>query len=459
MAADILVVDDEEDIRDLVTAILEDEGYETRSAANGEEAMAAIGHRRPSLVILDIWLQSGSLDGLAVLDKIKELHPELQVVMISGHGNIETAVSAIKRGAYDYIEKPFNSDRLILITQRALEASKLRREVRELKERNVEFDKFIGNSKSIESLRQNLEKISPTNSRVLIYGPSGSGKELAARTIHRLSNRSDGPFVVLNAAAIIPERMEEELFGVEDSNGTQKIVGAFEEAHGGTLYLDEIGDMPRETQNKILRVLTDQTFTRVSGSTKVEVDIRIVSSSTKNLENEVSKDNFREDLFHRLNVVPLLIPSLSEYLEDIPLLVNYFMEQISKSAGMPKRRISPEVMMTLKTHDWPGNVRQLRNNIERLMILTRSDDSNEITPDLLPAEVGSLMPMLPNASTDYLMNLPMKEARLAFERDYLQSQLTRFNGNIKKTSDFIGMERAALHRKLKSLDAGGRISN
>ncbi|MEP3275397.1 MAG: sigma-54 dependent transcriptional regulator [Stappiaceae bacterium] len=452
MASDILIVDDEADIRELVSGILEDEGYETRTAADSDAALSAINDRRPSLVILDIWLQGSKLDGLGILDAVREQHPDLPVVMFSGHGNIETAVAAIKRGAYDYIEKPFKADRLVLIAQRALETSKLRREVKELKERSGEVDHIIGGTSTVNQLRQNIEKIAPTNSRILIIGPSGSGKELAARTIHDLSLRTKGPFVALNAAAITPERMEEELFGVEGVAGAQKKVGAFEEAHGGTLYLDEIADMPRETQNKILRVLVEQTFTRVGGATKVKVDIRIISSSAKNLESEIAAGNLREDLFHRLSVVPLNVPGLSDRREDIPLLVDHFMDHIARTAGMQKRAIAADAMAVLQTHDWPGNVRQLRNNVERLMILTRAEPDAEITADLLPSEVGSMLPSLPsNDGGDHLMSLPLREAREIFERDYLQAQLKRFGGNISKTAEFVGMERSALHRKLKAL--------
>ncbi|MFN4009689.1 MAG: sigma-54-dependent transcriptional regulator [Pannonibacter sp.] len=452
MAYDILIVDDETDIREMIAGILDDEGYGTRTASDSDSALAAIKDRRPSLVVLDIWLQGSRLDGLALLDEIKAQDKDLPVVIISGHGNVETAVSAIKRGAYDYIEKPFKADRLLLITERALEASNLRREIRDLKQRSGDTAKLIGESNAIHQLRQTIERIAGTNSRILISGPSGAGKELAARMIHDLSPRSKGPFVALNAATITAERMEEELFGIEDEKGNLRKVGALEEAHGGTLYLDEVADMPRETQGKILRVLVDQTFTRVGGATRVQVDIRILSSTARNLEQEIANGTFREDLYHRLGVVPLRVPGLAERREDVPVLVRHFMEQISSSAGLPMRRIGEDAMAVLQTHDWPGNIRQLRNNVERLMILTRADPAAVITADLLPAEVGAMLPNLPsNGGGDHLMSVPLREAREIFERDYLQAQIKRFGGNISRTAEFVGMERSALHRKLKSL--------
>ncbi len=452
MAYDILVVDDEADIREMIAGILDDEGFGTRTARDSDSAIAAIKDRRPSLVVLDIWLQGSRLDGLAVLDVIQEMDPDLPVVIISGHGNIETAVSAIKRGAYDYIEKPFKTDRLIHIVERALEASSLRREVKELKQRSGDATGIIGDSSAANQLRQTIQKIAPTNSRIMISGPSGCGKELAARMIHDLSPRSKSPFVVLNAATITPERMEEELFGIEDEQGNLRKVGALEEAHGGTLYLDEIGDMPPETQGKILRVLVEQSFSRVGGSTKVQVDIRILSSTAKNLEEDIGEGRFRQDLYHRLSVVPLRVPGLAERREDIPTLVSHFMEQISNASGIPLRPIGDDAMAVLQTHDWPGNVRQLKNNVERLLILARGEPDSVITADLLPAEVGALLPNLPtNGGGEHLMSVPLREAREIFERDYLQAQIKRFDGNISRTAEFVGMERSALHRKLKTL--------
>ncbi len=456
MAADILIVDDEADICELVAGLLQDEGYGTRVARDSDSALNEIQGRRPNLVFLDIWLQGSRLDGLQLLDAVKELHPEMPVVMISGHGNIETAVAAIKRGAYDFIEKPFKADRLVLVADRALETSRLKREVKDLKALGPLSARMVGRSPSINQLRQTIEKIAPTNSRILIVGPSGAGKELAARDIHALSSRAEGPFVVINAAAITPERMEIELFGVEQSNGSQqRKVGALEEAHGGTLFIDEIADMPRDTQNKILRVLVDQTFSRVGGSTKVAVDVRIVSSTSRNIEAEIAGGRFREDLYHRLSVVPVRVPPLAERREDIPDLVTYFMEQISQATGLPQRKIGGDAMAVLQSHDWPGNVRQLRNNVERLMILAGGDANATISASMLPQDVGSMVPSMPNGNGgEQLMGLPLREARELFEREYLLAQINRFGGNISRTAEFVGMERSALHRKLKALGIG-----
>ncbi|NEU11907.1 sigma-54-dependent Fis family transcriptional regulator [Methylobacterium sp. BTF04] len=455
MSADILIVDDEADIRDLVAGILDDEGHRTRTAGGSDEALAAIESRRPHLVFLDIWLQGSRLDGLQVLDQIKAGHPDLPVVMISGHGNIETAVAAIKAGAYDFIEKPFKADRLILVAERALETSRLRREVRDLKTRSGQASRLVGASVVVNQLRQTVERVAPTNARVMILGAPGSGKELSARTLHATSTRASGPFVVINAATITPDTMEAELFGVEAGEGRARRVGALEEAHGGSLYIDEVADMPRETQNRILRVLVDQNFQRVGGTTRVHVDVRIISSSSRDLAEEIAAGRFREDLFHRLSVVPIRVPSLSERREDVPELISFFMEQISGATGLPRRRIAEDAMAVLQSHDWPGNVRQLRNNVERLMILTHTDPEQEVTSEMLPTEIGALVPTTPNGSGgEKLMSLALREAREIFEREYLVAQIARFSGNISRTAEFIGMERSALHRKLKSLGIG-----
>src|SRR5690242_13887817 len=398
MASDILIVDDEADIRDLVAGILDDEGFSTRTARDSDSALAEIVNRRPNLVFLDIWLQGSKLDGLQLLEQIKKDHPDLPVVMISGHGNIETAVAAIKRGAYDFIEKPFKSDRLILVATRALETSRLKREVKELKQLAPTASIMTGRSACMNQLRQTIERAAKANSRILIVGPSGAGKELAARMLHNASGRADGPFVVINAAAITPERMEIELFGVEPNGEHPRKTGALEEAHGGTLFIDEIGDMPRETQNKILRVLVDQTFQRQGGTAKVNVDVRIISSTARNLEEEIAAGRFREDLYHRLSVVPIRVPPLSERREDIPELIDYFMDQISANTGLPKRQIGQDAMAVLQSHVWPGNVRQLRNNVERVMILAGGGPEAIITADMLPQDVGSMVPAMPNSN-------------------------------------------------------------
>ncbi len=453
MSADILIVDDEVDIRELIAGILEDEGYEARMAHDSDSALETIEERRPSLIVLDIWLQGSRLDGLDLLNVIKERHPDLPVVIISGHGNIETAVSAIKRGAYDYMEKPFKVDRLVLVVERALENARLKRENDVLKGRAGGDYELIGSSAPIRQLKQNIEKIAPTNGRVLISGPHGAGKELTAHLLHNQSLRSAGAFVTVSAATMTPERMEEELFGLEDpQTGRTTRVGALEEAHQGTLYIDEVADMPLETQGKILRVLVEQKFQRVGGGKKVKVDVRVVSSTSKNLQQMIQEGTFREDLFHRLNVVPLQVPGLCEHADDIPELVSYFAKQYSVQSGQPARKIGDDVVAVLQTHDWPGNVRQLRNNVERLMILAEGDHDSEITTDMLPSEVGDSLPSTTGgAEKEEILNLPLREAREVFERDFISAQLVRFGGNISKTATHVGMERSALHRKIKSL--------
>lgn len=455
MRTDILVVDDEVDIRELVSGILQDEGHSTRLASNSQEAEAEIAARRPSLIFLDIWLQGSEHDGLELLDIIQKDHPGLPIVMISGHGNIETAVAAIKRGAYDFIEKPFKADRLILVAERALEASRLKRELSDLKVKTGDDSGMVGASQVMTQLRSVIERIAKANSRVLISGPSGAGKELVARTIHSQSDRANGPFIVVNAASLDPVRWEVELFGREGPQNGERKVGLLEAAHGGTLYIDEVADIPYETQGKILRVLVDQNFERVDGSTRVHVDVRIVSSSSQNLEDEVADGKFRGDLYHRLGVVPIEVPSLEQRRTDIPELIEHFVEQICRSTGLPKRPVGGEAIAILQSHDWPGNVRQLRNNIERMLILADGDPNSEITPDMLPPEITGEMPPVANGSTgENLMALPLRDARESFERQYLLAQINRFGGNISRTAEFIGMERSALHRKLKSLGVG-----
>ena len=455
MAADILIVDDEADIRELIGGILEDEGYEARLAADSESALAAIADRKPSMVVLDIWLQGSRLDGLELLEVIKERHGDLPVVIISGHGNIETAVSAIKRGAYDYIEKPFKADRLVLVVGRALENSRLRRENEELRGRTGAESELIGNSPAMRQLRATLKKVAPTNSRVSIIGAMGSGKELTARVLHAWSHRSEAPFVILPAATMAPERIEAELFGTEDPSGGVQRTGALEEAHGGTLFIDEVADMPVETQGKVVRALVEQTFLRVGGSKKVRVDVRIVSSTSRDLEALITQGRFREDLFHRLSVVPVRVPSLSERREDIVDLVEHFVKQYSTVSGQPRRTIAQDALAILQMHDWPGNVRQLRNNVERLLILVGGDAGTEITAAMMPGDLDATIATQVNgAGAEHLMAMPLRDAREAFERDYLAAQLGRFGNNISKTAAFVGMERSALHRKLKLLGIG-----
>lgn len=457
MSIDILVVDDEADIRDLVSGILEDEGFNPRTAANSDGVFKAIRERLPALVILDVWLQNSAMDGIEILQEIKKVHPDLPVVIISGHGTIETAVAAIKKGAYDFIEKPFNADRLVLVVNRALEAMRLRRENVELRERGPDWG-LIGSSAAINALRAVIDRVADARSRVLIYGPSGAGKEVIARLLHAKSGRAEQPFIVVSAATIAPDRMEEELFGVEGDGGRPKSIGLMERAHGGTLMFDEVGDMPLETQGKILRVLVDQRFRRVSGDTPVSVDVRIISSTSRDLLADAAEGRFREDLFHRLNVVPILAPSLAERRDDIPALSAYFIDRISRASGFPKRSLSAETMAALQAYHWPGNVRQLRNVIERTLILMGRDANLEITCDHLPAEIIDAGLSIPaGEGLEQIIALPLREARERFEREYLIAQINRFGGNISRTASFIGMERSALHRKLKALGVGGPV--
>ena len=450
MALDILIVDDEDDIRELIAGILADEGYETRCAHNSDTAFREIEARRPSLLVLDIWLQGSKRDGLEILKIVKSRHRDLPVVMISGHGNIETAVAAIKLGAYDFIEKPFQADKLIHLVERATEAERLHRENEELRRKAGMVDELIGRSSAINQLRVMIEKVAPTGSRVMISGPAGCGKEVTARMIHNSSKRAVGKFVIVNSANIAPERMEQELFGVEQ-NGAVVKTGLFEQAHGGTLFLDEVADMPGPTQAKILRVLTEQTFNRVGGAKQVAVDVRVISATSRDLQEAILQGAFREDLFHRLSVVPVTVPPITERREDVPILIDHFMDQLSSATGRPRRSVNEEATAALQAYDWPGNVRQLKNMVERLIILADAD-CKEITAAMLPKEISSQSAeMLGADGHASIMSIPLRQARAAFEREYLKVQITRFSGNISRTATFVGMERSALHRKLKTL--------
>jgi two-component system nitrogen regulation response regulator NtrX len=458
MAHEILIVDDEPDIRLLVEGILRDEGYETRQAGDSDAALAAFRARRPALVVLDVWLQGSKLDGLAILQALHREEPQVPVVMISGHGTIEMAVSAIQEGAYDFIEKPFQSDRLLLVVRRALEAAQLARENAELRLRAGPEMELTGGSHVIAQLRAQVEKVAPTGSRVLIQGPAGCGKEVVARMIHARSRRADGPFVVLNCAILNPARFEEELFGIEagsDPLTQPRRAGVLERAHGGTLLLDEVSDMPLETQGKIVRALQDQTFERIGGGSRVKVDVRVLSTTNRDLHAEIAAGRFREDLFYRLAVVPLKVPALKERREDIPALTQYFVHRSAESSGVPSRELSTDALTALQAYEWPGNARQLRNVVDWLLIMAPGGPADPIRADMLPPEIGSVTPALFNSdpSAD-IMALPLREARDMFETQYLQAQLLRFGGNISRTAGFVGMERSALHRKLKQLGIG-----
>ena len=449
MALDILVVDDERDIRDLVAGVLEDEGYAPRTAADSDAALDAIAARRPSLVLLDVWLTGSKLDGLELLDEIKRRDPTLPVLVISGHGNLDTAVAAIRRGAADFIEKPFEAERLLLLVARATETERLKREVASLRASVGRDGDLTGSSAAINAARATLKRVAGTGSRVLIMGAAGVGKEVAARLLHGWSTRADAPFIIVSAALMSPERVEEELFGIEQGGDLVR-PGLLEQAHGGTLFLDEIADMPIATQARILRVLTDQSFSRVGGTRVVKVDVRVVSATARDLTHEIAEGRFREDLYYRLNVVPVLIPSLAERREDIPVLIEHFAAHYAAERRVRTPEVAADAMATLQSYDWPGNVRELRNVVERTIILAPGDRLGRIDVDLLPAEV---LGDQGDAGTrgGAMMGAPLREARETFEREYLRVQIRRFSGNISRTATFIGMERSALHRKLKLL--------
>ncbi|WP_010186444.1 nitrogen assimilation response regulator NtrX [Sphingomonas sp. PAMC 26605] len=449
MPLDILVVDDERDIRDLVAGVLEDEGYGARVAADSDSALEAISVRRPSLVLLDVWLHGSRLDGLELLDEIKRRDPSIPVLMISGHGNLDTAVAAIRRGAADFIEKPFEAERLLLMVARATETESLRREIASLRESVGQNNDLTGNSAAINGVRATLKRVAATGSRVLIMGSAGVGKEVAARLLHGWSQRANAPFVIVNAARMTPERVEEELFGAEEA-GQLVRSGLLEQAHGGTLFLDEIADMPLATQGRILRVLTDQSFSRVGGQRIVKVDVRVVSATARDLTHEIAEGRFREDLYYRLNVVPVAIPGLAERREDIPALIDHFMAHYASERRVPTPEVAPDAMVALQSYEWPGNVRQLRNIVERTIIMAPGDRIGRIDLDMLPADILGDPGELGGSGTA-IMGSPLREARETFEREYLRVQIRRFSGNISRTANFIGMERSALHRKLKLL--------
>lgn len=456
MAKEILIVDDERDIRSLTAEILQDEGFETREAKDSTSALDAVQDRQPGLVLLDIWLQGSKLDGIGILKEIKSQYPDLPVLIMSGHGSVETAVQAIKFGAYDFIEKPFTADRLLLLIERATEAAQLRRENAELRMRAGTSLDLLGHSGAIRDVRQAVDRAAPTNSRIIISGPPGAGKEVIARLVHAHSRRAEGPFCVVNCAAMHPDRMETELFGTEGDGGSGRRVGMFERAHQGTLLLDEIGDMPLETQGKIVRVLQEQIFERVGGNTQVQVDVRVIASTTKDLTAEINAGNLREDLYYRLNVVPIHIPALIDRRDDIPVLAHHFMSIAAGASGQPLRDFTDDALAALQTYGWPGNVRELRNVIERLLIMAPGDAAQPITGTMLPPEIMGNAPSVDVERNAEIMSLPLRDAREMFEREYLLAQVERFGGNISQTAHFVGMERSALHRKLKSLGVRGQ---
>lgn len=463
MSADILIVDDEADIRNLVQGILEDEGYKTRLAEDARRAYAEIAKNPPDLIVLDIWLQGSEHDGLQILANVKERLPDLPIIMISGHGTIETAVSSIKEGAYDFIEKPFKSDRLLLMVQRGLETAQLKRENHALRQRSDAPSELIGDSALISNIKQMLERVAPTNSRILLTGEPGTGKDIAARAIHRLSTRANKPFMVLNCATLRPERLETELFGQATSTHDEPAnVGVLERANGGTLLLDEVSDMPLETQGKIVRVLQEQRFTRIGDTQPIEVDVRIIASTNRDLEKAMDEGNFRQDLYYRLNVVPIHMPSLQERIKDIPELVKYFTKLISKQSGLQEKSFSQSALSAIQSYQWPGNIRQLRNVVEWVMIMHGANGVDVFEAEHLPPDFqGKGVYAIHNGSDPAqqaapdLLDMSLRDAREAFERQYLQSQINRFGGNVSKTAQFVGMERSALHRKLKSLDILG----
>lgn len=449
MALDILIVDDERDICDLVAGVMEDEGYVARTAGDSDAALEAIRALRPSLVLVDVWLQGSRLDGLGLVEAIKTMDPTIPILVISGHGGIDTAVAAIRRGAFDFIEKPFEAERLLHLVARATETERLRSENQLLRERAGQVEEITGNSGSISNVRATLKRVGNTGSRVLITGASGVGKEVAARVLHSWSGRASAPFRVISAARMDPETIEEELFGIEHGDGTVR-PGLLEQAHGGSLFLDEVADMPLTTQAKILRVLTDQSFARVGGTNPVRVDVRFISGTARNLIEEIAAQRFREDLYYRLNVVPIHIPPLRERRQDIAVLCEHYLARFAVERRVPPPQVSAEAMAALQAYDWPGNVRELRNVVERVMILAPSERLGQIDVDMLPVELSrSDREALP--ATAAIMSTPLKEARETFEREYLRVQIRRFSGNVSRTAVFIGMERSALHRKLKLL--------
>ncbi len=440
--AQVLIVDDEEGIRESLSQIIEDEGYETATASSGEEAVKAVQETLPDLVLLDIWMSG--MDGIQTLQEIKALYPDLPIIMISGHANIESAIKATKMGAYDLLEKPLSLDKVLLSVQRALEKKNLEMENRELRENLFRRWKLVGESPKMKQLGEQIGLAASSNSRVLILGESGSGKELVAHLLHEHSSRVSGLFVEVNCAAIPQELIESELFGHEKGSFTgafERKKGKFELADKGTLFLDEIGDMSLQTQAKVLRVIETQEFQRVGGSKNIKVDVRIISATNKDLAEEVKKGNFREDLFFRLNVIPIKVPTLRERQEDIPLLVDHFLDILAAEYGQQKKSVSAEALSALQRHDWPGNIRELRNVLERLVIMTQSKVISQV--DILATEAPR---------SDYFGFATLKDARDAFEKEFIARKLEENSWNVSKTAENLGVERSNLHRKIKAYE-------
>jgi two-component system nitrogen regulation response regulator NtrX len=456
MAYDILIVDDEADIRDLVSGILEDEGYATRTAKDGFEALEQMRLRQPSLVILDVWLGDSAQDGLMILDTLKKDHPFVPVVMISGHGNIETAVSAIKKGAYDFVEKPFKMERLILVVQRAIESAHLKRENAELKVKARMTSGLIGSTPAIAQIRNTVETAAQSNGRVFISGPMGSGKESIARQIHGLSKRAGGPFVAVKCSELHPSQIEAELFGADimglDPSLPRKI-GMLEKAHNGTLYFDEITQLSLPIQNKIVRVLQEQSFTRVGSNERTQIDVRFLGGTSENVHQLIADGHFREDFFYRMSVTHIHIPPLNERLVDLPHIASHILDEACAAQGISPRKFTNDALILMQAYGWPGDIQQLKNVIDWVLLSGSHDAKAFIDKDKLPKEIlsgNSFNSNWRNKSAEILV-LPLREAREAFEREYLLAQVNRFSGNISRTARFVGMERSALHRKLRTL--------
>ncbi len=447
---DILIVDDEKDIRELISEILIDEGYSTRSSSNSADCLDQVSNAPPDLLILDIWLKDSNMDGIDILKKVKIDYPQVPVVIISGHGNIEIAVSAIKQGAYDFIEKPFNLEQLLVVVRRAMETSSLRRENKKLKQKDMVDFELKGESSIFRNLVSNLDKVSKANSRVLISGSSGSGKESAARYIHANSRQAVGDFVLVNCSTSDQEDLERALFGYKNRDGSEQ-VGALEKADGGTIYLDKISELPMDLQGKLLKVLVDNSLSRIGSDKKVNVNLRFISGTNSDLTQKIDDKKFREDLFHRLNVVPIKIPNLSDRIDDIPVLAKYFAVKLSSINGLANREFTDDSLTFLQGMNWPGNIRQLKNIIERVLILGNPSDQISSDELILSEAKPQNNDDVINSISPELASMSLREARESFERDYLLLQINRFGGNISKTATFVEMERSALHRKLKSL--------